>query len=740
MVIPKSADTPIKKLPAGVVVPNVSYLELDDNAFQDKNIVQANTAAYEYMSSALTTEFKEMRELVDILVGRHYTTEELAYLKSIGQDAIRINLSLTQMVAVKGTYINTQTMVNLLPRENEDALKTEVQQNVLDWALTESGYYEQLIKRLDDTMGWRRGWMGYSWVYSGRYPDGHLVTRAENPFDHLFDTDSTDRDINKGLKHIKARYYDADTIIMWYVNDNPALAEYLDKKAIQNEGPKARERRKRNSALYVRESPGDFTKDKKGGYGEISQYSESGMPTTTYFDSQRGLYKVIEYHQRKIVKKKYLHDPITGDIYPLDDKLLKNRSAMAAILQELHLGENAIIERYVPEYWVTTTAPGLADDVVLQNMPYTVQNQQDDLGFAYKASVCYDQAPDKGKHLSLLDAIKDIQRQVNLRESIKTDIVKRLAHPEIWLHESSIGQYKNDWMSRSPGVRRRFTGDVQKYGVPKVVVPEAGAASLVLEQESFFMSAMEEITGVNKSIRGIQQSSGQSGRAGEYLAQRAGIMIEPILHNQRTAIIQDVRFIHAMLCTHMTEPRILRIIGPDKQQRFMRINAQDPSMQDASAFMMKEAYGKYDFVISEKSMTPVERQQRSLEWNNWLGTIADPVLRVMVSVVILELAEDPQKYAIIEILKKWLLMTQGESALMSLDELRQKMQMQQQMQQQQQQAIDPNQIAQAAGVAAELPPGQQQQPMPEQTPAGLLSATRPTFGGRTIPIAGEQVF
>jgi len=66
--------------------------------------------------------------------------------------------------------------------------------------------------------------------------------------------------------------------------------------------------------------------------------------------------------------------------------------------------------------------------------------------------------------------------------------------------------------------------------------------------------------------------------------------------------------------------------------------------------------------------------------------------------------------------------------------------MQMQQQQQQQQAIDPNQIAQAEGVAAELPPGQQQQPMPQQMPAGLLSATRPTFGGRTIPIAGEQVF
>jgi len=69
------------------------------------------------------------------------------------------------------------------------------------------------------------------------------------------------------------------------------------------------------------------------------------------------------------------------------------------------------------------------------------------------------------------------------------------------------------------------------------------------------------------------------------------------------------------------------------------------------------------------------------------------------------------------------------------------MQMQQQAQQQMpQQAVDQNQVAQAEEIAAELPPGQQQQPMPEQMPAGLLSATRPTFGGRTIPIAGEQVF
>lgn len=665
-------DEPLKRLPAGVTMPTVSYLELDDMAFQDRTKVEGIQHAYEYMTTGLQQELQEMLECGDFVVGNQWRSSDEEYQRKQGRIPRVFNMVLPQVLAYEGTTLGARSRMKAYARGEEDVATADLHTEVLNYFLDETRYYYQLKRVASDAVIFRRGYMSFTWEYTGRHPDGRPAVRRTNPFDHRFDFENTDIDINRSRRHIYTRFLDADRIIQLYVNNNPSLAEYLDRRAIMMEGPRARERRKRSGVSQFREysgGPTQWTANKKTALGSGDNvFSESGRPSTDYYDAARGMYRVIEYAERRMVVRKAIFDPVTGENWPIAPTHEKRPGFVKYLLDLLELDEGAVRERVMPEYWVMAAAPGLADDVMLIEVPYSVQDPFDDLGIAHKITLCYDQHPDKAKHLGMVDLIRDPQEALNRRWSSKDDALTGFLNPRVVGYSQAFGKYYNDWVKGIgiPGSVLRLDGAPGQYPKPELVFPPAGMAQLLDGDIDLLMRFMEQSTGVNQNLRGFQQSGQESGAAFEYRAQRGETMIEPIVDNLKTSMLEHGSYLHSMLCTHLTEPRVLRIVGEDGIQKWMTVNGQQ---QGGTKFDVRSGFSRYDIRWDQSAYTPTARARYYAEWSKWLEGIGDPLLRAMLMTTIVPLSTDTRKYEVVEQLKKWLVMQAGPQILLPLPDM-----------------------------------------------------------------------
>ena len=666
-----------KGLPIGVTMPPPRYATTER---RDRERVGDIRDGYEVRDTGLAPELDEMRILGDMFTGRQWTDDEKSYLEALGRVARTYNIMLPQLIAVEGVALNAQSRLRVYPRKNGEVQRAEIHTQVLNHSLDEGGYTHAKRRQLSDALIFRRGWIGHFWRYTGRYPDGQYVCQRLNPFDILFDYEGSNLDINQGRDLYYTRFFSADRIIQLYASANLELREYLDRKATEMEGEKPRERRKRSHASMFREaSSGSFTQDKKGGKGEQS-FNDSRYVSTNYFDSSRGLYRVIEYHEKRYTDMLFITDPLSGEQIPIPQDKKRDRAFIGERLMILGLDESNVVSKTLPEYWVTVVVPGLTDELVLMEKAYSVQDQQEDLGFAIKGLTVYDQHPDKGKHLGLMDLVKDPQEAMNRNRSSKEDLIRRTITPDFIVDPVSIQEHQNDWTgekSRALGAIRRWNsqGGVQ---APRYEYPAPNLAGLLDGDTDFLMSFAERATGINANIQGRQQSQNESGVLDQQRTEKSEMMLQPVYANVKRSQQEDGRYVHSTLIVHMREPRWIQVVSETGGVENVGLNLWNfrTSQWDMK---ISEDYAKYSVLIDTMAYSKTDRDRYFREGMAFAERIADPLLRAMVQTKILPEWDYAKREEIIGEIKKWLVQTQGPQILEPLEKFMAIQQMQNQV-------------------------------------------------------------
>jgi hypothetical protein len=660
-------------LPQGVSMPEGSYE--NEEMRTDKAMVEGVTNTYEVMSWENRDELIEMRELGDLFVGRGWTDKDAAYIESQGRVTRTFNMALPHIVLTEGVMINNQYKLRCYPRNSMDNDLSEIHTRVLNQQLDEAQYDRHNRRAFSDGLIFRRGWKSFSWEETGRYPDGQLVIRRVNPFDVLYDRDNGDVDINRGRQLVFTRFFTGDRIRQLYAVNNPAFSEYLDRRASMREGPMYKKRRLRSRAFLYREGSGAAAiVSKKSGFGNDDENTFSGShPTTDYFDASRGLYRLIELHERRSVDNAFIVvNPVSRQELRVPHEFENNRQWIAAQAARFNLDptdEKSWLKwRELPEYWVVSVAPGLTDEMVLMERPYSVQDPQDDLGFAIKAFSVYDQHPDKGKHLGVMDQVRDAQLALNRNLSTREDLQTRMLNPFVAGEDTAFTLYPNDWTGKDSmkmgGLKRYPKGSKP----PEFVYPNANIATLIDSGTEFLMAFTERATGINANIQGRGQGASESGVLDAQRTEKAETMLQPIFENMRFAQAEDGRFAHAMICKHLRSERWLRIISSTGEIDSIHVNRWNP-MTNSWDLKISEDFGKYDVKIDVTAATKTQAQRVFNEGMNYLGLIGDEFARLNGMVEVLEDWDNPRRDKMQDAIRKAILLKYGPTAFISFDAL-----------------------------------------------------------------------
>jgi len=513
-------------------------IELKDTGKDGRERITEIRFAYEMRRESLYQEYIQVAELWDYLAGG-VAKEDKTYLDTMGRIARSFNIILPQIITVQGNRISTKTKLKCYAQEPGDVKMADVHSANLQYAIRETNGENEYKYVVSDAIVGRRGWMSLGWERTGRWPDGHLIWRRLNPFDVLFDVDSSEMDLNRGKNIIYTRFYTADRIIQLYAQNNPDLVSRIDRRASELEGWDTRIRRKKSQAQMYREESSapylwQFSRDRKEGTSRAFPHGAA----TDYFNPSKGLYRVIEYHEKRYADRKFIVDPKYGTLLPIPEEYENKTEVIAQVLMEMGLDGSAVQTLTIPEYWVTVVAPGLLDDYVLMERPYTVQSSQDDYGFAIKGMGCYDFDPDKGKWLGIVDVLKDPQDTLNRRISTRDDMITRFINPHLVAKAESLGRFAKDWMSRKPGLRLLWEkGDRP----PEFVYPPPHVINLLDSESEFMMGFAQRITGVSPNLQGFKETSNESGVLFENKV-RSGWRdrVPAVVHIDGTARVQTV--------------------------------------------------------------------------------------------------------------------------------------------------------------------------------------------------------
>lgn len=665
--VPQNLAPPKKpkfRLPGGIMPAAPNYMpEPVEAPARVANI----RSEYEGLAVKLKPWFDEIRDNVDVVIGKQWRDSEIEYLRALKRVARTYNMVLPQIIAIDGSTIQDKLSPRGLPRGEEDAPLAEMHTDILKWALDESNYYWHLRRSISDKLWSRISWLGTFWQYTGRHQDGQPVVMRLDPFSVLFDIDNTNADINRGNMICLSRFLDVDSISGIYAHDNDELAELLDRRAMELEGPKARERRRRGVTTRFRSVSASAFQITQG-MGSRDP-NEVGAVSTDYFDSIRGIYRVIELHERRKTDRKYIYDHVSDTMFPLSQEEAKNRGWIAQTLMDFGLDSSAVRRQIVSEYWVNVCAPGLTDQVMLLEAPYSVQDQVDDLGFAITGDPCYDYGADKRRIICLVDAIKDQQFAMNRQRSTKEDLMNRFVNPNPVVHENSVSErYFQTWLTQEIGAVRRWDGPAGAPE-PRYEYPNVAALQIIDGENDMLMRFMQEIGGINQEVRGFRTESKQSGILFEKRAERSEGMMGPIVENTRTAMLQHWRFLHAMLCVHMKSERQIRILGPKNMTRFLRLNQMDPATGEYQN-SMRDAFQKFDFIIDHDAYTRTEAQRHFANWMMWIQQfVTDPVVRLQLARVIVPMSDDSFKYEVQGEIEKAIMLINPQ-LLLSVEEMR----------------------------------------------------------------------
>jgi hypothetical protein len=594
-------DSPLKKIDQIVA----SYLQLETNWLQFRKRQIRN---YEYVFGNMIDE-----DIRAKLVEEGRPIFEFQLLKPVVQ-------------YMSGKLARDGTKAKAIPihggAENGAELQTAVTN---DWAMQGCLGYKAMAKASLDAYIGGFGFTNNYWTLQGD-PEGKWITIAMDPTSVMFDPLAKDTIRQSDMQVITySRFYTAAEVLEIFKEDlDDDTIAAIKSSAEQLEGMY-------NSRLGTARAW--YTRQWNASWNMLNRNTDEKRRQNlrdNFTDPQNGLYRIIEWHDKRVVSAKWMYDPVsrTQEQVPKDKE--NDKEYMQQILQRYpHATFAEVSEEQV---WVTVIAPGLLPDRVIKEKPYPVQEQ----GFAIKIWTCFDYHPDITKTQGGIDSLVAPCDLFNQKTMTMLEWSMRQVNPDYIAEEESISPaHLPGWKSKARGVMRFFKRGFQAPQ-PRLASPGAFQALQVLQEVGLELE--DKLSGIGPNARGIQESSKESGVLFEKRREQTEVMISHFFDNIQETMMQTFNYCGRNIQKFLTFPRQIRILADTDDPTWLIVN--EPTIEGIRNNLND---GEYDFKPDVEALGESQRQQNFALLANIAKEFAvvDPILQLLILADIFKYGDFP---------------------------------------------------------------------------------------------------
>lgn len=556
------------------------------------------------------------------------------------------NILSPTMKVISGLEKINRKRLNILGNTEDDEKYALVMNAALDWYLNHADWDWQKSRAALDAFIASWGVIKTGWSYVND-PQGQLVIRRINPFRLKFETDFTDATMKDCDLIQDGLWLGIDQILENYAADNFELWEEIEQKAAywrMNE-PEAVKR-----AGYVSSVMSKLNNDGVNltvSDGASDDYDDVIMNTTTkWYDEKTDRFRVLEYHENRTKKKMILKEQVTGEEWDITKQVQTEdeRGYDNDKVQEIRSRfEMPTIRRDIGrEKYITTILPALY--LKLQDEPYPLQDDY----YNYQLLFAYDFHTNIENVQSVVDELHDPQVSYNKRKSTALEYLNRMSSIGYVLEEGADDTYEEEWKNRQiGGVRHVRTGFFDRWKQDHPPALNQQLAQIEMQERA----EIEDISGVNKSQKGQQESAGMPARLFEAKREQGDLMLEYLFDNIDFATLHIGRRSTSLIQHYATEERIHRITRDVDKPYDLVVN-----QRTVEGIKNDLSKGKFDFEVSHAPYSRTAKQVEYLKLLDLMDYVKEiaPQMAMTMLPILIKASENAYKNELLAIVNQQL--------------------------------------------------------------------------------------
>jgi len=536
----------------------------------------------------------------EYIIGNQIDAEVRKALDEEHRPAKVFNLLLGAILYIGGTLTQNKTVLKAVPKRAGDEDATELH-NVLvgDWWMPNCNGYDEIAKAGIDAAICGIGAINNRMDFSEDI-EGVGITEAADPLTILLDPDAPLNNPEKRRYYEVTGFYTSDEIISIY-------SRYLKPETVAL----IKERAKTLEAAYkdVGKAQGWLTRVWNGAMDwlGIKATLEGNPYKTDFIDAANGMYRVIEFHDRRVVHSKVFYDPESRQTFDLPEAVTKTTETGSTNIEQPSGEANAIDEAPVAnllaqyprgqvvdnvtrkEYWRMAAAPGLLPENLLFEAPYEVQNK----GWQHQIVVAHDLHPDATKVLSLIMPGMDAQDSYNQRRMTALEAIMDMVNPPIEAHKGAI-EDEEPWLSKVRGRLMIFKGEKP----PEKRYPPSDLVTLLSGYAEEDRDLVQKILNITANMEGRKESANEPATLFNARVMQGKIMQALFMNHMIKAMRLTYSYVDGLIQTYLTSERAVRILAEpsDEMQSMPGVIV---GKKEIGAYWMQVNYRTLDGVLND---------------------------------------------------------------------------------------------------------------------------------------------
>lgn len=521
----------------------------------DREKVQKIVAIWDSLDIRWRDFFTEVMRNFEYIVDNQLTPEVRKTLKTEGRPELIFNFLLSLVNYISGVIAQNKFKMKATPIRQGDELLAELHTVLGEWAMQNCDGDYEIAKAAVTAAIAKIGWLNNYWDPTAR-GGGKWITRSMDPFSVRMDPDTKQEDMSD-CRYIGVQgYYSTEEILKIFSKHiSEDVRAKMRKNAKAMEGNAAPGENKptgwadRVFGGAVQWWDPNKTNRSDGFFG-----NQAGLDP--WMDIRTGIYRVVEFHDRRQVTQAIGYNVYTREVTPIDKEITSDVNKYEELKkQNPHV---FYTEQTREEFWITAICPKLLPDQPLLEVPYVVQ----DAGFQFKPIFWYSFHPDLTRTRGILDNMISLQDYFNQRMMTWLEAVMRGVNPD-WVAEKGAIAPEDlpTWQSKARGKVKFF---VSKNKPEREVPLESVVHSLSASAE-MALEMRKELSGISPNSLGLKESSAESGTLFNQRVQAGMTMLQSAFSHLQRTMEHVYTYCDRNLQYYLTMPRAVRILGEPPQ-------------------------------------------------------------------------------------------------------------------------------------------------------------------------------
>ena len=335
-------------------------------------------------------------------------------------------------------------------------------------------------------------------------------------------------------------------------------------------------------------------------------------------DTREGLYRVVEFHDRRAINRVTLYDTMTRQTneIPADKASQVSEDGTIHVDEEYVRAEMAKMNQPMrmnsvsDQLWITAICPALLSEKCTLEQPYIVQGK----GFQHKPIFCFDYHPDITETQALIDNLISAQDSHNQRRMTQLELFMNGVNASYVANKDAIAPEDMDaWLKNERGKIKLFQGTEapqREFPAPFII---QGIGEFASEDQQM----IPILSGIPPNAMGFQQSNREGAALYNQRVTAGLIMLQYFFSHFNRGLEHVFSYVDGLIQHFMTTEREVRLLseppeGADAQQMnkdqvmawWVKVNE-----QTLQGLKNDISQGEYDFKPDPTKLGETARRQ-----------------------------------------------------------------------------------------------------------------------------------